>query len=105
MLLLRNILSISRFHNTLNSQKLSRFKHINLDELKESREKQLYEEINKKNKEHQIELSNIIAKVIGLKELVKQNELILSRLVSNNNKKYIKLFKKDNKPYPPVNSF
>ena len=105
MILLRNILSISRFHNTLISKNLSRLRRVNLEELKDLREKQLYEELNKKNKEHQIELSNITAKVIGLKDSLKQNELILSRLVSNNNKKYIKLLKKDNKPYPPVNSF
>lgn len=102
----RMITGIRRFHASMTRPNLSDIRSIDVDKLKEKYEIKRYEDLKKQNEQHKNELAIITAKVIGLKDLLKENERVLSQIVSNNNKNYIHRLKTTGKqPFPPVNTF
>ncbi len=102
----RTISGIRRFHTSITRQNLSDIRSVDVNKLKEKYEIKRYDDLKKQNEEHKKELAAITAKVIGLKDLLKENERVLSRIVANNNKGYISKLKTTGKqPFPPVNSF
>ena len=106
MITTRTITGMRRFHTSLNRQNLSDIRSIDVNKLREKYEIKRYEDLKEQNEHHKRELAHITAKVIGLKELLKENERVLSKLVANNNKTYISKIKtQGNQPFRPVNSF